>query len=195
MTSPSLLQRRARCLRWRTVWGVGCGLCAPAARGRGRERSGEGRGQQREHRAERQHRRWYCTAVYCGRVGSRHFEALDIVRYRVLFKMSVPFHAADAVPEGTDVYCLHCEVKRLRRTENVRGTFEGVSAPREFAQPSPLSEHRTPYYRVGSRFVCCASHLRRVLPLDGLDIGRLVLRWRCMPFNPPLHRMVIFDKY
>ena len=35
--------------------------------------------------------------------------------------------------------------KRLRRTENVRGTFEGVSAPREFAQPSLLSKHRTPY--------------------------------------------------
>jgi len=36
-------------------------------------------------------------------------------------------------------------VKRLRRTEKVRGTFEGVSAPREFLQPSPLQEHRTPY--------------------------------------------------
>ena len=74
------------------------------------------------------------------------------------------------------MYCLHCEVKRLRRTENVRWTFEGVSAPRELAQPSPLSEHRTPYYRVGSRFVNCASHLRRVLLLCGLDIGGLVLR-------------------
>ena len=74
------------------------------------------------------------------------------------------------------MYCLHCEVKRLRRTENVRWTFEGVSAPREFAQPSPLSEHRTPYYRVGSRFVNCASHLQRVLLLYGSDIGGLVLR-------------------
>ena len=43
-------------------------------------------------------------------------------------------------------------VKRLRRTENVRGTFEGVSAPRECGQPSPLPAHRTPY---GSR------HFRR----------------------------------
>ena len=43
-----------------------------AGRG-GRQRSGEGRG----HRAERQHRRWYCTAVYCGRVGSRHFQKLE----------------------------------------------------------------------------------------------------------------------
>ena len=42
---------------------------------------------------------------------------------------------------------LHCvvPVKRLRRTENVRGTFEGVSAPRECGQPSPLPAHRTPY--------------------------------------------------
>ena len=32
--------------------GVGCGLCAPAARGRGRE-SGEGRGQQRESTGQR----------------------------------------------------------------------------------------------------------------------------------------------
>ena len=48
--------------------GVGCGLCAPAARGRG---------QQREHRAERQHRRWYCTAEYCGRGGSRHFREIE----------------------------------------------------------------------------------------------------------------------
>ena len=63
-------------------------------------------------------------------------------------------------------------VKRLRRTENVRGTFEGVSAPREFLQPSPLQGHRTPYYRVGSRhfrkprdssrgfFVCVATRHR-----------------------------------
>ena len=45
---------------------------------------------------------------------------------------------------------LHCvvPVKRLRRTENVRWTFEGVSAPRECGQPSPLHAHRTPY---GSR--------------------------------------------
>ena len=34
--------------------------------------------------------------------------------------------------------------KRLRRTENVRGIFEGVSAPRECGQPSPLPAHRNP---------------------------------------------------
>ena len=51
--------------RWRSgamgcgVRHAGCGLCAPAARGRGRE-SGERQG----HRAERQHRRWYCTALW-----------------------------------------------------------------------------------------------------------------------------------
>ena len=46
-------------------------------------------------------------------------------------------------------------VKRLRRTENVRGTFEGVSAPREFAQPSLLSKHRTP---MGSRHFESSKH-------------------------------------
>jgi hypothetical protein len=46
--------------------------------------------------------------------------------------------------------CTACVVlvKRLRRTENVRGIFEGVSAPRECGQPSPLPAHRNPY---GSR--------------------------------------------
>ena len=56
--------------------GVGCGLCAPAARGRGREsgeqRSGEGRGQQREHRVVKLSIA-DGTALRCGRVGSRHF--------------------------------------------------------------------------------------------------------------------------
>jgi hypothetical protein len=47
--------------------------------------------------------------------------------------------------EGTDVYCRVVLVKRLRRTENVRGTFEGVSAPRECGQPSLLHAHRIPY--------------------------------------------------
>jgi hypothetical protein len=44
-------------------------------------------------------------------------------------------------------YCGNCIVlvKRLRRTENVRGTFEGVSAPRESLQPSLLQGHRIPY--------------------------------------------------
>ena len=49
------------------------------------------------------------TALHRGRVGSRHFEALDIVRYRVLFKMSVPFHAADAVPR--EPMCTACIVR------------------------------------------------------------------------------------
>ena len=61
-------------------------MCAPAARGRGREsgeqRSGEGRG----HRAERGRRERDSiadgTALRCGRVGSRHFQKLDIERYR-----------------------------------------------------------------------------------------------------------------
>ena len=50
--------------------GVGRAVCAPAARGRGREsgeqRSGEGTGQ-RDSIADG-------TALRCGRVGSRHFE-------------------------------------------------------------------------------------------------------------------------
>ena len=53
--------------------GVGCGLCAPAARGREREsgeqRSGEGTGQ-RDSIADG-------TALRCGRVGSRHFRELE----------------------------------------------------------------------------------------------------------------------
>ena len=44
-----------------------CGARRAQGRGRRREaRRGEGS-------SERQHRRWYCTAVYCGRGGSRHF--------------------------------------------------------------------------------------------------------------------------
>ena len=55
------------------VWAVrACGARERARRGR--QRSGEGRGHRAERgRRERQHRRWYCTAEYCGRGGSRHF--------------------------------------------------------------------------------------------------------------------------
>ena len=49
---------------------AGCGLCAPAARGRGRE-SGE-----RERRAVERDSIADGTALRCGRVGSRHFENL-----------------------------------------------------------------------------------------------------------------------
>ena len=76
--------------------------------------------------------------------------------------MSVPLHNSVRT-EGTDVYCRVVPVKRLRRTENVRGTFEGVSAPRECGQPSPLPAHRTPY---GSR------HFRE---LEEKSPGSLVL--------------------
>ena len=46
---------------------AGCGLCAltRAEGARARERGGRA--------SHTQHRRWYCTAVYCGRGGSRHF--------------------------------------------------------------------------------------------------------------------------
>ena len=71
--------------------------------------------------------------------------------------MSVPLHNSVRT-EGTDVYCRVVPVKRLRRTENVRGTFEGVSAPREFLQPSLLQEHRTPY---GSRHLRLAMFCAR----------------------------------
>ena len=64
--------------------------CAPVARGRARERIGEGRG----HRAERQHRRWYCIAEYCGSVGSRHFERVPL---GTLFFLRLPYSLHDAV--------------------------------------------------------------------------------------------------
>ena len=74
-------------------------VCAPAARGRGRENGEQRSGQRREtaerrgaraqgrERAQRErpHRRWYCTAEYCGRGGSRHFEALDVLWHGELF--------------------------------------------------------------------------------------------------------------
>ena len=62
MTSPSLLQRRARCLRWgvRTVWGVRCARL----RARGAERR-----QSRPHTASPMGLR----KLHRGRVDSRHF--------------------------------------------------------------------------------------------------------------------------
>ena len=53
---------------------AGCGLCAPAARGRERE-SGEA-GDSRE----RQHRRWYCTALWVKECLEWHseFRARDV---------------------------------------------------------------------------------------------------------------------
>ena len=57
------------------------------------------------------------TALHRGRVGSRHFEALDIVRYRVLFKMSEPVHVA--AQYRREPMCTACivPVKRLRRKD------------------------------------------------------------------------------
>jgi hypothetical protein len=60
LTSPSLLQRRARCLRWRTVWGVRCAR----SRARGAERR-----QSRPHTASPMGLR----KLHRGRGGSRHF--------------------------------------------------------------------------------------------------------------------------
>ena len=65
LTSPSLLQRRARCLRWRTVWGVRCA--------RSRARRAQGRG--REAAEPPTHSIADGTALRCGRVGSRHFQS------------------------------------------------------------------------------------------------------------------------
>ena len=50
--------------------GAGGGVRACGARERARAEAGDS-GEQRS--GERQHRRWYCTAEYCGRGGSRHF--------------------------------------------------------------------------------------------------------------------------
>ena len=62
-----------RCARLRRA-GEGAGA------GERTESSGAGRGEGSRERAqgrERQHRRWYCTAVYCGRGGSRHFREIE----------------------------------------------------------------------------------------------------------------------
>ena len=81
------------------------------------------------------------TALRCGRVGSRHIERVPL---GTLFFCAcyATLSTLQCCTEGTDVYCRVVLVKRLRRTENVRGTFEGVSAPRECGQPSPLPAHR-----------------------------------------------------
>jgi len=55
--------------------GAGGGVRAYGARERARARE---RAERRGARAaERQHRRWDCTAEYCGRGGSRHFRELE----------------------------------------------------------------------------------------------------------------------
>ena len=81
------------------------------------------------------------TALRSGRVGSRHIERVPL---GTLFFCAcyATLSTLQCCTEGTDVYCRVVLVKRLRRTENVRGTFEGVSAPRECGQPSPLPAHR-----------------------------------------------------
>ena len=119
-------------------------VCAPAARGRGKERRGA-RAAERDRVVKLSIADG--TALRCGRVGSRHFQkpAFELAS---LFTSTLLSPRRSAVPR--EPMCTACVVlvKRLRRTDNVRGTFEGVSAPREFAQPSLLSKHRTPY---GSR--------------------------------------------
>ena len=69
--------------------GVGRAVCALTGAWRGEaaeQRSGQrreiaeaerGKGSRERDRAERQHRRWYCTAEYCGRGGSRHFREIE----------------------------------------------------------------------------------------------------------------------
>ena len=83
----------------------------------------------------------------CGRVGSRHFERVPL---GTLFFLRLHYSSTTYAYRGYRCVLHALWVKRLRRTENVRGTFDGVSAPRECEQPSPLQGHRTPYYRVGS---------------------------------------------
>ena len=88
--------------------------------------------------------------------------------------------------------CTACvvPVKRLRRTVNFPGTFEGVSAPREFAQPSLLSKHRTPYgsrhfekplgFVLGASFFVCIRH-------------KVSFYWRfiSLQMSPILHRCTL----
>ena len=102
------------------------------------------------------------------------------------------------------MYCHVVLVKRLRRTENVRGTFEGVSTPRECGQPSPLPAHRTPHLVAATfrapedfspRALCLCRYAppatRSVLPLlggrpcplrlEGLMPRSFTLPPRCLP--------------
>ena len=90
--------------------GAGGGVRACGARARERaESSGAGRGEGKGQRdsSERQHRRWYCTAEYCGRVGSRHFRespsGLSFFVPATLYSLHVAVRT-----EGTDVYCMRC---------------------------------------------------------------------------------------
>ena len=62
--------------------GGGVRACGARERARARERerreaeraeAGDSGAERGEGSRERQHRRWYCTAEYCGRGGSRHF--------------------------------------------------------------------------------------------------------------------------
>ena len=81
------------------------------------------------------------TALRCGRVGSRHFERVPL---GTLFFLRLHYSSTTYAYRGYRCVLHALWVKRLRRTENVRGTFEGVSAPRECGQPSPLPAHRIP---------------------------------------------------
>jgi len=85
--------------------------------------------------------------------------------------------------------CTACvvPVKRLRRTEKVRGTFEGVSAPRECGQPSPLHAHRTPY---GSRhFRSPRGFIPRGLFVYVATRHRLPTHTRCLPSICPSFKL------
>ena len=91
--------------------GAGGGVRACGARERARarererraaERRGEGsrerRAAERETGAERQHRRWYCTAEYCGRGGSRHFRRHRGFIPRGLFVYVATRHRRSVLP-------------------------------------------------------------------------------------------------
>ena len=101
------------------------------------------------------------TALRCGRVGSRHFERVPFGT--LFFCVYTTLPRRSAVPRVPMCTACVVPVKRLRRTVNFPGTFEGVSAPREFAQPSLLSKHRTPY---GSR------HFQRLISSSHLGTPR-----------------------
>ena len=88
--------------RWRSgamgcgVRHAGCGLCAPAARGRGRE-GGERRGQQREGTGQRDSIA-DGTALRCGRGGSRHFRSHRGFIPRGLFVYVATRHRRSVLP-------------------------------------------------------------------------------------------------
>ena len=113
------------------------GLIKKCIRGAGyrRRRAQRGAAEPRE-RPHTQHRRWYCTAEYCGRVGSRHF-----LRHRGFFPEGSLFVSLRATGYILTIFlfCLPLSV-RQKKCRN-----EETTTRREV--------YRTPYWGKKNRSV------------------------------------------